>query len=253
MPAQLQDAAVTTVLYLHGFASSAASTKAAYFKARFADHGIALRTPDFNQPDFSTLTVTRMVEQVLAEIEAFPPGPVVLIGSSMGAFVAVQAALKLEGRLKAAPTTSDAGGYVDRLILLAPALDFGRRRDIALGDRSHDEWKASGFTNVFHYGYGRVIPVHYELYADACGYECEKIDLDLPIQIFQGRNDTVVDPRAVEAWATRRPNVELHMLDDDHQLGGSLDYVWREVKRFLRLDGSTTNSRRHDDTTTQDQ
>src|SRR5688572_951350 len=146
MPAQLQDAAVTTVLYLHGFASSAASTKAAYFKARFADHGIALHTPDFNQPDFSTLTVTRMVEQVLAEIRALPPGPVVLIGSSMGAFVAVQAALRSkarEGRLKPAPTNStasagpakppaDDGAYLDRLILLAPALDFGRRRDIAL-------------------------------------------------------------------------------------------------------------------------
>ena len=101
MPARVQDAVVMTVLYLHGFASSAASTKAAYFKARFAEHGIAMRTPDFNQPEFSTLTVTRMVDQVLAEIEALPPGPVVLIGSSMGAFVALQATLK--GRLRPAP------------------------------------------------------------------------------------------------------------------------------------------------------
>ena len=227
-----------TVLYLHGFASSAASTKAAYFKARFAEHGIAMRTPDFNQPEFSTLTVTRMVDQVLAEIEALPPGPVVLIGSSMGALVALQATLK--GRLKPAPTRTT----IARLVLLAPTLDFGRRRDIALGDRTHEEWKASGFTNVFHYGYGRVIPVHYELYADACGYECENSELDLPIQIFQGRGDTVVDPKSVEEWAKRRPNVELHMLEDDHQLGSSLDYIWGEVRGFLQLDEPTAGRRR---------
>jgi hypothetical protein len=223
------------VFYLHGFASSAASTKAAYFKARLAEHGVSLQTPDFNQPDFSTLTVTRMVEQVGAEIAALPPGRVVLIGSSMGAFVAVQVAAK--------------AASVERLVLLAPALDFGRRRDIALGDRTHEEWKASGVTNVFHYGYGRLIPVHYELYADACGYECENLTLEMPIQIFQGRHDTVVDPKTVEEWAKRRPNVELHLLDDDHQLGGSLDYIWDGIRGFLQLNGPTAGPRRHDTTT----
>jgi pimeloyl-ACP methyl ester carboxylesterase len=249
------------VFYLHGFASSAASSKASYFRTRLAEHGITLRTPDFNEPDFSTLTVTRMVDQVLAEMAALPPGPVALIGSSMGAFVAVQVAEK--GRLpstalgpgKAAPTekdlpatdtdlpaeagshkdASEGGRYVERLVLLAPALDFARRRDFALGDRTHEEWKSTGVTNVFHYGYGRMIPVHYDLYADACGYECENVRLDLPILIFQGRRDTVVDPTTVEQWAARRPNVELHMLDDDHQLGASLEYMWDRVRGFLEL------------------
>src|SRR5688572_19141499 len=144
------------VFYLHGFASSPKSTKAGYFASKLAAHGITLHTPDFNQPDFSSLTITRMVGQVTAAIERLSDGPVVLIGSSLGAFVAVQVALALPHR-------------VTRLVLLAPALAFdaGRTRD--LGDRAHDEWKETGHLNVFHHAYGRLLPLGYQLYTDACG------------------------------------------------------------------------------------
>jgi pimeloyl-ACP methyl ester carboxylesterase len=214
------------VFYLHGFASSARSTKAAFFAARLARHGIPLHTPDFNEPEFSTLTITRMIGQVRAAIAGLPPGPIVLIGSSLGGFVAVQTAL----------AQAAAGGpLVDRLVLLAPALDFSGNRTRDLGDRGLTEWQATGQLNVFHYGFGRVLPVHYELYADACGYDCVTAALSMPILIFQGRRDTAVDPATVETWARARPNVELHLLDDDHQLGSSLDYLWRETAGFLGL------------------
>ena len=79
-------------------------------------------------------------------------------------------------------------------------------------------WKATNKLDVFHYGYGRVIPVHYELYSDASRYDAFNATLTLPIQVFQGRRDAAVDPEGVERWSKARPNVELHMLDDDHQL-----------------------------------
>jgi len=59
------------IFYLHGFASSPKSTKAEYFAERFARHGVPLRCPDFNQPDFSTLTMTRMLTQLEAAIAEF--------------------------------------------------------------------------------------------------------------------------------------------------------------------------------------
>ena len=211
------------VLYLHGFASSAASTKAGFFAGRLREHGIAVEAPDFNAPDFSTLTITRMVDQVAASIDTSSE-PVVLIGSSMWAFVAIQVAVRRA---------------VERLVLLAPALEFAKGTDLKLGDRTLQEWERTGTTNVFHYGYGRVVPVNYALYTDACGYDCVDAPLTMPIQIFQGRNDTIVNPATVERWARSRPNVELHMLDDDHQLGASLDYMGREVERFLGLSRPT--------------
>jgi pimeloyl-ACP methyl ester carboxylesterase len=211
------------IYYLHGFASSTTSTKASFFAAKLHEHGIKLFAPDLNEPDFSTLTITRMVEQITSTIDALPLAqPVVLIGSSLGAFVAVHVALKRTER-------------VVKLVLLAPALDFGGKRATPLGDRSLDEWKAAGSTNVFHYGYRRMMPIWYQFYLNACEYDCADVELPMPIQIFQGRKDTVVDAAAVEQWANARPNVELHMVDDDHQLAGSLEYIWGEVERFLRL------------------
>ena len=206
------------VIYLHGFASSAHSTKGTFLAAKFRERGVTLHTPDFNEPDFSTLTVTRMVEQVERVIDGLPQGPVALIGSSLGGFVAVQVALRRK---------------VDYLVLLAPALDFSGTRLQTLGDRGLAEWETSDQLNVFHYGYGRMLPVHYGLYADACGYTCVDAKLTMPILIFQGRRDTAVSPEMVERWAASRPNVELHMLDDDHQLGSSLEYIWAETRRFL--------------------
>lgn len=209
------------VFYLHGFASSAKSSKAAFFASKLGEHGLTLHTPDFNEPDFSTLTITRMIGQVAAAIRALPPASVVLIGSSLGAFVAVQTALA---------QAASGGAPVERMVLLAPALDFSRTRAWDLGDRTLAEWRATGRTNVFHFGFGRVLPLHYELYSDACGYDCVGAELSMPILAFQGRRDTAVDPASVEAWAKRRPNVELHMLDDDHQLAASLDYIWQAMK-----------------------
>jgi pimeloyl-ACP methyl ester carboxylesterase len=213
------------VFYLHGFASSAKSTKAAFLASKLREHGVPLHAPDFNEPDFSTLTVSRMVGQVRSAIAALPPGRVVLIGSSLGAFVAVQTAV----------AQAASGAPIDQMVLLAPALDFSGNRTRDLGDRKLAEWEATGHLNVFHYGFGRVMPVHYELFADACGYDCLGADLPMPILVFQGRRDTAVDPAMVEAWARPRPNVELHLLDDDHQLGASLEHMWQEMRRFLEL------------------
>jgi uncharacterized protein len=211
------------VFYLHGFASSAKSSKATFFSGKLAGRGIALETPDLNGPDFATLTISRMVGQVIETIEA-GSGPVVLIGSSLGAFVAVQVALQRPS-------------LVARLVLLAPALDFGWNRMRDLGEGGLERWRATNALDVFHYGYGRVIPVHYELYADASRLDCRHAVLTMAVQVFQGRLDTSVEPEAVERWSAARPYVELHMLDDDHQMLGSLEVIWRAMERFLFASG----------------
>ncbi len=213
-----------SVLYLHGFASSPESSKATYLSQRFTERGIEVRTPDLNLPDFSTLTVTRMLDQADDAIGRFDPdAPIVVVGSSLGGFVAVHTAARRPDRVHA-------------LVLLAPALDFGGTRMRQLGEMSVNDWRRAGTLDVFHYAYRRTMPVHYALYEDASRYTATDIELAMPIVVFQGRHDDTVDPVTVEAWSRSRPNVELHMLDDDHQLGRSLPYIWETLASFLTLE-----------------
>jgi pimeloyl-ACP methyl ester carboxylesterase len=226
VPAGLQEQAVTPVrhvVYLHGFASSPESGKAVRFGRELEAHGVGFTCPDLNQPDFRTLTTTRMLAQTAAAIEAAEEGPVCLVGSSLGAFVALHAA--------AADTT----GRVDRLILLAPAFDFGGNRLRSLGEQGIDEWRRAGSLRVMHYAQGVEQDVDFALYEDAARYDAWAVIDTKPTLIVQGRRDDVVDPEMVTRWASGRPSVDLRLLDDGHQLADSIDRIWRDSEAFLGL------------------
>jgi len=213
---------VRHVIYLHGFASSPASSKAQRFAAELSRRGVGYSCPDFNEPSFETLTATRMLEQTRVEIER-ATAPVALVGSSLGAFVAVHAA------------DLDRTGKVDRLVLLAPALDFGGNRLRQLGEHGIEEWRRRGKLQIFHYAHNEMREVGFALYEDAARYDAITLKLKHPALVFQGRRDASVDPDMVEQWSRSRPNVTLRMMDDDHQLTASVDTIWNESARFLGL------------------
>ncbi len=204
---------VMHVFYLHGFASSPASTKATRIAERLARHGLVLHRPDFNEPDFSGLTVSRMIDQTRRAIAALPPGPVVLIGSSLGGLVALHAAARVEAT------------RVERLVLLAPALALGASWRRELGPDGLARWRETDRLDVHHHGDGRLRSVRYTLYEDALQYDAFALDLGRPTLIFQGRRDEAVDPAVVERYARTRPRVTLRLLDDDHQLLASLPVI----------------------------
>ncbi len=220
LPAWLSGA-VVNVFYLHGFASSAKSTKAGYFTERLKTHGIELCCPDFNQPDFATLTLTRMLDQ-LAAVLARAGGRSALIGSSLGGTLAVLAAAKLADR-------------VDRLVLLAPAVMFAKPGHHLLPPERVEEWRTHGALPFFHYAHNEERLLNVSFYDDSLTHDAFDASFDQPTLIFQGLRDTSVDPRTVEAFARARPNVTLSLLDDDHQLIASLPRMWESMEPFLGL------------------
>ena len=224
MPALIaRPLAIRHVVYLHGFASSPASSKAARFARELSARGVGFSCPDLNEPAFETLTVSRMVAAAARQVEE-APAPVALVGSSLGGFVAAHVA------------ANDQTGKIDRLILMAPAFDFGGNRLRQLGESGVDEWRRRGSLTVFHFADGQPRDVGFALYEDAAQYDAFALTLRQPALIFQGRRDESVDPASVIAWSRPRPNVALRLLDDDHQLTASIDTIWAESAVFLGLE-----------------
>jgi pimeloyl-ACP methyl ester carboxylesterase len=211
-----------TVFYLHGFASSPASTKVGYFTERFRGQGIAVRCPDFNQPDFRTLTLTRMLDQFGAELKQ-TAGAATLIGSSLGGTLAVLAAATYPAR-------------VGRLVLMAPAVMFAKPGHHLLPPERVNEWRRRGALPFFHYAYDEERDLNFAFYEDSLQHDAFGAAFTQPTLIFQGLRDASVDYRTVEAFAKTRPNVTLSLLDDDHQLIASLPRMWTDMRAFLQLD-----------------
>jgi pimeloyl-ACP methyl ester carboxylesterase len=208
------------VIYLHGFASSAGSTKAEYFAKRLRERSTVLHCPDFNDPDFRSLTMTRMLEQLDRVVDALGPAPATLIGSSLGGALAILGAARL-------------GHRVDRLVLLAPAVMFAKPGHHLLPPERIEEWRRRGALAFFHYGHQAERLLDYAFYTDSLRYDPFETSFPQPALVFQGLRDASVDYRTVERFALARPNVTLSLLDDDHQLVASLPRIWADVEAFM--------------------
>src|SRR5579872_3642977 len=110
------------LFWLGGFKSDMQGTKALALEAWAHDHGRACIRFDYSGHgesggDFVDGTIGRWLEESVAVFERFAAGPQVVIGSSMGGWMALLLARELIGRR--APGASLAG-----LVLIAPAPDF---------------------------------------------------------------------------------------------------------------------------------
>lgn len=205
------------IIYLHGFASGPGSRKAQYFRDRFAAAGVELEIPDLAEGRFESLTLSGQ----LGVIERLAGGkPVSLIGSSMGGYLAALYAARHP--------------EVERLMLMAPAFALSRRWEEWLGEGQLSDWKQRGYLSFFHYADKRERRLGYGIIEDAAQYE-DYPDVTQPTLIFHGKADNSVPYRLSEEFARGRPNVELKLLDDGHELVACLETMWTDARRFFGL------------------
>lgn len=142
-----------TLVFIHGLESTSRGNKAQYFRKSF---------PEMIIEDYTGNLETRM--QKLRRI-LNGKNDLILVGSSYGGLMAAQFALEEESR-------------VQKLILLAPALDI------------------EGFEKAV------VKKLH------------------MPVILYHGTRDNVVNPHAVKKIAENTfTHLEHHFVDDDHPLG----------------------------------
>ena len=160
---------------------------------------------------------------------ARPPAPVVLVGSSLGAFVAWHVAAR--ERIRA-----DALRPVTHLVLLAPALDFGAEPIEGFSARTAcaSGVRRTGRSSSTTRSTSRAGST-YALFEDARRYDSASAQVFTPGLVFQGTRDWSVDPEMVAAFVAERPTLTLQLVDDDHQLLSSLDTISEQTAIFLGL------------------
>lgn len=201
------------VVYLHGFASSPRSSKAQFFLRQFAASGVAMEIPQLDENRFEALTISSQLRVIGRAVAG---EPVVLMGSSLGGYLAALYAARHPH-------------LVERLVLLAPAFRFPQRWQERY---SPEAWKREGSITVFHYGDGQERRLGYQFVEDAIQYE-EEPELLQPALIFHGRRDEIVPAGISEAYAAVHSNVRLVLLDSGHELTDVLDRMWAEIPKFL--------------------
>jgi uncharacterized protein len=190
-----------SLIYLHGFTSSPGGNKGSFARRWAEEHGIPFHAPDLNLPTFEALTLSAQVEAVEALLRGLSEPPV-LIGSSLGGFIATAVAHR--------------GMGIRSMILLAPAIHFARRR---MTSPSWAGYRERGEMEVFHFGVGRPLRLGPELLRDLPAWADDAAwRIPVPTVILHGRGDEAVPLAESEAYRDRNPGTVLHVLEDDHGL-----------------------------------
>lgn len=208
------------IVYLHGFASSPQSSKAQFFKRKFDERSIPFEAPRLDEGDFERLTITSQLKVVERAVAG---SPAVLMGSSLGGYLAALFAARHPGE-------------VERMVLLAPAFQFPTRWRARFSPEDIERWKRQGSIPFFHYGSQSEQPLGYAFLEDADQYE-DVPDFAQPALILHGLEDPVVPPGISRDFAAGRPHVHLQLFPSGHELTDALDDLWNETSRFLDLDG----------------
>jgi pimeloyl-ACP methyl ester carboxylesterase len=212
-----------TVVWLGGFKSDMAGTKAqlladwalanrrAYVRFDYFGHGES-------SGDFAKGTITRWREDALTVLNELTQGPLVLVGSSMGGWIACLVAMAQPER-------------VHGMVLIAPAPDFTERL-------MKPEIPPEGLADLASDGvwlrpsdYGEPYPITRELLEDGARWsilQAAGIAIEAPVRVLQGGDDPDVPWRhALElANAIKSDDVVFTLIKDgDHRLSRPQDLV----------------------------
>jgi pimeloyl-ACP methyl ester carboxylesterase len=215
------------LFWLGGFNSDMRGTKALALDAFAAERGRTCIRFDYSGHGesggaFIDGTIGRWLEEAVAVFEQFAKGPQVVIGSSMGGWMALLLAREIAKRQM---TATLAG-----LVLIAPAPDFTEQLMWnSFSDEIREEIRTKGvWMRPSEYGDGTPYPITRALIEEGRNHLLlgSAIEVGCPVRILQGAQDPDVPWQHAFALAHRLPaeDVVLTMIQDgDHRLSRPQD------------------------------
>jgi pimeloyl-ACP methyl ester carboxylesterase len=224
------------LFWLGGFKSDMQGTKAVALDGWASRHGRAAVRFDYSGHgesggDFADGTIGRWLEESVAVFERFCDGPQVVIGSSMGGWMALLLAREIRKRQQQRQAEKQQSkASLAGLVLIAPAPDFTEE---LMWKKFSPEVKQQIETKGFwlrpsEYGDGSPYPITRNLIEEGRNHLVlgSAIDLGCPVRILQGAQDPDVPWQHAFALTHRLPadDVVLTMIQDgDHRLSRPQD------------------------------
>ena len=227
------------VIWLGGFKSDMRGGKAVALDAWAAEHGRAAVRFDYSghgesSGEFADGTIGGWLEDSVAVFERFCAGPQILIGSSMGGWMALLLAREIKRRQEKQQEKrqekQQAKASLAGLVLIAPAPDF--TEELMWKNFSPEvkkEIETKGFwLRPSDYGDGTPYPITRKLIEEGRNHLVlgGAIDLGCPVRILQGAQDPDVPWQHAFALTHRLPadDVVLTLIQDgDHRLSRPQD------------------------------
>ncbi len=228
------------IVWMGGFRSDMRATKASALDAWAEQKGRAYIRFDYSGHGesggrFEAATISSWLADSLAVLDGFATAPPVLVGSSMGAWLALLATLRLR---REAPERAPAG-----LVLIAPAVDFTERLmwpslsdDAKAAIERDGVWMRPSAYSPDPY------PITRRLIEDGRQHLLfdKPIEVGCPVHILQGMQDPDVPWRHAVALVEHMPGdaVDLTLIKDgDHRLSRPQD-IARLLNAVERIAGA---------------
>jgi pimeloyl-ACP methyl ester carboxylesterase len=232
-----QDGRGPTVVFLPGFRSDMTGDKATALAAFCADRGQAMLRFDYSGHGasggrFEDGTIGRWMDDAVAVIDRLTEGPLVLVGSSMGGWIALLAALARPDRVTALIGIAAAPDFTEALMWQAMTVE---QRATLMRD------------GVLHRPsqYGEPYPITRALIEDGRTRLLlnAPIALDCPLRLLHGQDDPDVPWELALRIAERVTGRDVQVIlvkDGDHRLSRPQDVALlrRTLAPFLGQDGA---------------